>query len=419
MINPEKYKYTVAVISADKRQYDITSYIENASWDEEEDQLACRISFTVKNDKTSKGRLSSIIKPGCWVGILYSYNGKNGSEAVRGKVVEWNPSAKATEETLKVKAYDVLYDLQESQDHIYYSAGATTKTVITSLLKKWGIKVVGYSGPNIKHGKLLYKSEKLGTAIIKTLKEAKRKGGKEAVLRSVKTDVSVVGYGSNSIVYHFEERQHITEARHRISTSGMVTRVKVIGKSNDDGSAPVEATVDGKTQYGIRQKIYSRGNDESLDEAKKEAKGILSENGVPNEEITIKLPDVPVVRKGDRIHLKVSTISSGYYYVISASHDIDSMSMTLGLKKAPAESTDSGKKANRKKESYSVGDIVMFHGGEHYVSSDASNPASRNLAAGKAKITYTNPGSRHPYCLVTQNWNVTHVWGWVDDGTFD
>ena len=42
-----------------------------------------------------------------------------------------------------------------------------------------------------------------------------------------------------------------------------------------------------------------------------------------------------------------------------------------------------------------------------------------NGAAGKAKITYTNPGSAHPWHLEYINWEETHVYGWVDEGTFD
>lgn len=49
----------------------------------------------------------------------------------------------------------------------------------------------------------------------------------------------------------------------------MVTRVKILGEADDDKRRPVEATVDGQTKYGIRQKILTRGKDDSLDEAKK------------------------------------------------------------------------------------------------------------------------------------------------------
>lgn len=81
--------------------------------------------------------------------------------------------------------------------------------------------------------------------------------------------------------------------------------------------------------------------------------------------------------------------------------------------------SDSGStKASNKKKNYKVGDVVTFNGGKHYVSSTASSPASTGLSPGPAKIEYTNPGSKHPWCLVTTDWSKTHVWGWVDDGTF-
>ena len=53
MINPMKYKYLVAIMTADKKAYDITQFVEDVSWEEGENQLAARISFSAKNDKTS------------------------------------------------------------------------------------------------------------------------------------------------------------------------------------------------------------------------------------------------------------------------------------------------------------------------------------------------------------------------------
>ncbi len=104
---------------------------------------------------------------------------------------------------------------------------------------------------------------------------------------------------------------------------------------------------------------YSRGTNDTLDKAKKEAREILADDGKPKEEITIKLPDIPIIRKGNKIHLKTASISAGYYIVISATHDVDKMLMTLGLKKAPAAKKSSGNKKTKAK-SYDVGDIVEF-----------------------------------------------------------
>lgn len=414
MLEPIKYKYKTVIMTEKGKQCDISDYIENLGWEEQEKQLAARISFTAKNDKTSKGRISSLAKPGCYVGLLYSYNNRKNAEAMRGKIVEWNPSAKASGEVLKIKAYDCLYDMQESSDNIYFSSGVGTKSAITQILKSWKIPIGKYAGPDVTHSKLRYPNEKLGSAILKILDEAKKKGANQAVLRSIKNKVNVLSFGSNTKIYHFSETENLTSVSHKISTVGMVTRVKVLGEEDDDERRPVEATVDGKTEYGIRQKIYNRGKDESLDEAKKEAKEILAEDGKPKDELTVKSMDIPVIRKGDMIHLKSST-GTGFYFVIAISHDCDSGTMEMDLKKAAFKDKDK----SAKKKQYQVGDVVNFKGGTHYVSS-YPNAQGYSVGAGKAKITKANgSGKAHPWHLVTENWNETHVWGWVDDGTFE
>lgn len=62
--------------------------------------------------------------------------------------------------------------------------------------------------------------------------------------------------------------------------------------------------------------------------------------------------------------------------------------------------------------SFSVGDIVYFSGGTHYVSSD-SNSKGYKATAGKAKITIKKPGKAHPYHLIHMD-NKSNVYGWVD-----
>lgn len=69
-------------------------------------------------------------------------------------------------------------------------------------------------------------------------------------------------------------------------------------------------------------------------------------------------------------------------------------------------------------DEYKVGDIVNFAGGSHYKASADTKAASTNLSPGKAKITIIKKGAKHPYHLIYQNWAETHVYGWVDEGTF-
>ncbi len=200
-----------------------------------------------------------------------------------------------------------------------------------------------------------------------------------------------------------------------ISTAELVTRVRVIGKADDEGQSSVEATLNGLTKYGIRQRIYTRGSDESLDDAKTAAQEILDDKGSPDEQITLSAPDVPYIRKGDLVYV-MAGVSDNYYYVNGIRHDCETSSMTMELELAKTETVKENQTESKKE--YKVGDIVNFHGGTHYVSS-YSGSKGYNARAGKAKITIANgSGKAHPWHLIHTD-SSSNVYGWVDDGTFD
>lgn len=105
-----KFHYYLKYKSSNGVTHDITKYVTNLGWEEKEGELAARISFTLADVNS----LSKSIKPGCWVVIQYAYGNGAKHEAVRGKVVEWKDHTKMDSETLDIKAYDLLYDFQES-----------------------------------------------------------------------------------------------------------------------------------------------------------------------------------------------------------------------------------------------------------------------------------------------------------------
>lgn len=70
MIDVANIKYRLVVMTEDKKQYNIKEFVENLGWEENDGELAVRISFTAKNDKTSAGLISSLAKPGCLVGVF-------------------------------------------------------------------------------------------------------------------------------------------------------------------------------------------------------------------------------------------------------------------------------------------------------------------------------------------------------------
>lgn len=413
MIDISKIKYRLVVMTESKKQYNIKEFVEDLGWEENDGELATRISFTAKNEKTSAGLISSLAKPGCLVGV-FATDGSIDEEVARGYVTNWKPLLSGSKDKVDITCYDELYNLEESQDLIYYSSGIGTKSAITQIFDNWQIPTEKYDGPDVTHGKLAYKTESLADVLLDILDDAKKKGGGDAFIRAAKGKVSVLQWGSNKTVYHFEV-DNTKQVSHKMSTAGMITRVKVIGQEDDDGRSSVEAVVNGQTKFGIRQKIYVRGKDDSVSDAQSAAQDIINDKGQVDEEITVQSPDIPFVRKGDLVHITAGTLND-YYFVKGVRHDADSMSMTMDLKKAAAEPVVQNHQSAPK--SYNVGDIVNFKGGTHYVS---SYPGAKgyNAGAGKAKITKKNgSGKAHPWHLIHVD-SGSNVYGWVDDGTFE
>lgn len=415
MIDVANIKYRLVVMTEDKKQYNIKDFVENLGWEENDGELAVRISFTAKNDKTSAGLISSLAKPGCLVGIFASH-GSIDEEVARGYITDWKPTLSGSKDKFDVTCYDELYNLQESQELIYYSSGIGTKSAITKIFDDWQIPMDKYEGPDVTHGKLAYKTEMLSDVLLDILDDAKKKGGGSAMIRAAKGEVSVIEWGSNTTVYHFEA-DNTKQVSHKKSTSGMITRVKIIGQEDDDGRSSVEAVVNGLTKFGVRQKIYIRGKDDSVSDAQSAAQEIIDEKGQVKEDITVQAPDIPFIRKGDLVHMTVGTLKD-YYYVKGIRHDADSGSMTMDLKKAVTEVVKNNQVT---KKSYNVGDIVYFKGGTHYVS---SWPGAKGYPAkaGKARI-HLGPnckgnGKAHPWSLIHID-SSSNVYGWVDEGTFE
>lgn len=416
MIDLSKIKYRVVVMDEAGNQYNIKDFIQNLGWEENINEISVRSSFTARNDKTSKGYLADIIKPGCLVGIFATDGGSLDEEVARGYVEDWNPVEKNSGSNLKCTCYDDLYKLQKSQDNRYYPSGTGTKSALQEIFDDWGIPQGEYKGPNASHGKTVYNNKYLSDIMLGFLDDAVKRGEERCMIKAAKGHTSVVPWGSNETVYVF--RVDNTQSFNRsISTANLITRVKVVGQADDDGKRSVDATLDGETKYGIRQRIYTRGSDETLSDAKSAAQEILDGEGKIEKKMTVQSPDVPFIRKGDLVYIISSSVSD-YYYVKGIQHNADAYSMTMELEYAEPETAGGSGDSVPYKKDYQVGDIVDFHGGTHYIS---SYPGAKGYSAGagKARITIKDgAGKEHPWHLIHAD-SGSNVYGWVDDGTFD
>lgn len=417
MVDLTKLRYRVVIVDENGTQYNIKDYVHGLGWEENENEIAVRTTFAAKNSETAQGKLSSLIKPGCLIGIFASDENGHDEEVARGVVTDWNPTINSSGDDLKCTAYDELYRLQKSQDNRFYSSGTGTQSIVTGLFDDYEIPTDGYSGPNVAHGKLKYNSSYVSDIIREVLDDVRKKGYGTYLVRSVRGYADVIMRGSNEDIYVFKV-DNTKSVSTSISTADLITRVQVFGQADDDGKSSVEATLNGMTEYGIRQRIYIRGSDETLEDANAAAQEILDKDGNITQKLTLAAPDVPYIRKGDLVYVMAGT-ANDYYYVKGIRHDCESYSMTMELEKAETEAvrTDSNSGESDSRE-YNVGDIVNFHGGIHYVSS-YPDAQGYEAGAGQAEITIKNgSGEAHPWHLIHTD-GESNVYGWVDDGTFD
>lgn len=362
MIDIRKLKYKLIVMIETGTQLDVTEATQDLGWEEGEGELAMRLSFSVENTKYKGRFLSELIKPGCMAVIIADW-GIGMEEVARGIITDWEPELSASKDAIAFMAYDELFNLQQSQDNRYIPDGTGTKAAITAILGDWGIPIGEYKGPNISHAKTAFKNDYLGDVILELLDAAVKQGGAKCVVRASKGKVSVLPIGSNETIYCFAEDENLTVARDRISTQSMVTRVKVVATENEDGRQAVEAIIDGQTKYGIRQRIYNREEDDNLATAKATAQEIIDEEGSPERNINVGAPDVPTIRKGDKVHVAARTMD-GYFIVKAVQHDAANCTMTMTIEpmEKPLVAVPEQQKPEKATSNFEKGDKVILNG---------------------------------------------------------
>ena len=414
MIDIKNVKYTPLYISADGKQYNIKGAVTSLNIEDNENELAKRSGPVIANIDTDYGKLSDLMELGGLFAVTAT-DGNKTDEVYRGKIKTWMPDEDGSRNELKCTTYDDLIQLSKSYDSKFFAEGRTTKSILQEIATDRSLNLIENEAPDVAHGKTIMSNKSIAKMIEEILDDAVKRGGYRCVMRMAKGGLFIKKVCGNTEVYVFKADNSVSISNKR-DISDLVTRVKVLGKENKSGIAPVEAVVDGKTEYGIIQKIYKRDKDESIDVAKSAAQEILDEDGQVKEECTLSLPDIPFVQKGDMIYCDKLKTADGYYEVLSVQHDCIQLKMTVKVKKMPVTDQAATGNSAQQGKSYAPGTEVIFNGGTHYVASD-SNTGYTVKGTGKAKITKIAEGAKHPYHLIHSD-NSCNVYGWVDSGTF-
>lgn len=310
-------------------RYDLTPCVEALKFTDDEKQISKKLQIDLANVQVNGTWLNSIIRARDRI-FVYADDGEKLDEVWRGFVWELGYKSTTSTRALILWAYDNLIYLQESEDSLFFEKGKSTKDVMISIANKWGI-AIDYSYLSITHEKLVLRGNLADIITSDVLNKVREKEDKKYVILSEKDIMWVREVGQNKAVYQILGGNSATTTETKCTMNGMITRVVILGQADDNECSPVETSVDGDvSKYGTLQKVVNRGEKTSLEDVKKEANLTIKENGTPKWEYIVESPDVPWVRKGDKIHVNAGGLI-GDYIIKGVVRDISNDKRTMRL----------------------------------------------------------------------------------------
>lgn len=320
-------KYAVSIIHEDTK-YNVTEAVTKLMRRENDGEIAQLLSLTLANIKVNGQYLADFFTVRDRV-YVYANDGEKNEEVFRGFIWE-KTNVHKTNKDVSFTCYDNLIFFQESEEYQYFSAGYSTKSICSTLCNKWGV-TLKYNHTSITHPKLPLRGNLADIFLTDLLEEVQKKTGSKGVLKSIKDTVHIDTVGSNELVYklYSGDDGNATETQSTETMYGMVTKVVILGKEDDDERAAVEDTIKGNTGlYGTLQKIITVSSGTTLAEAREEANQIIKDSGKPKKNFYVTAVDIPWIRKGDRIIVNAGDMN-GYYIVTSITHYGTDKTMTL------------------------------------------------------------------------------------------
>lgn len=312
--------------------YNVTKAMTDLTMGHNENDFSQKVNINIVNSLVNNKWFTGIValKDSLYV---YCDTGSGAKEVYRGIIWDKKYDTNSNGKIITLAAYDRLIYLQNSKDNLYFAKGKSTKSVLSSIAKKWGI-TLKYTYKSITHGKLVFRSEYIADIIIEILEQVKKKTGVKYVIRCEKGTMIIEPFGTNSTIYRLEHSKNTINTSYSTTMDGMITKVLIIGNENKSGQSPNLATVKGNTsKYGTLQEVISKSDDDKLSEVKKEAQQTIKDNGTPKTDISITAISNPYIKKGHKVHIKAANMNN-YYYVLGVEQDALKQEMSLEVVKA-------------------------------------------------------------------------------------
>lgn len=321
--------YSAYIISGGKT-YNLSSVLISLEMSESKYQMAQSVTLRVSNIMVDGQWLSNIFKVRDRVSI-YANDGTKNDEVFRGFVWDRDYRSSVSEREISLKCYDHLIYLQKSESSEFFTSGQKTDAIIGSICNEWGIKYE-YSYANMTHSKLVlrgYLSDIITSDILDLVKDFR---GQKYVIISSKDVMHIKFVGGNQTIYRIVAGSNAVSTLSRTSMDGICTKVVIYGLADKEDRRNVDASMSKNTDdYGTVQKIITRSENETLDNAKSEAQNILRDNSEPKETFEVVAPDIPWIRKGDKVYVNAGDIQNKYLIVTELDRSISSRGKTITL----------------------------------------------------------------------------------------
>lgn len=344
----ENPTYTAYILDDAGTKYDLTQVLVSIDLSDQDSQMAQKAVVTIHNVMIGEVWSTSVIQVRQRI-FIFADDGERQDEVFRGFIWRKDYVSSNSERDFSFTCYDNMIYFQESEDYDYFSAGKSTEDVIGAFCERWGIELE-YNYESITHEKLMLKGTLSNIFQNDILDLVQDRTGVKYVMRSEKDKLRILTVGINEEIYQLLAYQNVVQTKSTQTMEGVITKVVFQGKEGTDTRPAVEAEVSENTdKFGTLQKVVNRNESASLEDAKKEAQAMLDMFKNPFWEYEVEAPDIPWIRKGDKVYINAGDIYQLYLIVKTVQRTIDMkggslMHLTLddGLPKTFTPTTFSG-----------------------------------------------------------------------------
>lgn len=340
MINIADVKYDISVLLPTGERISVTPLASELSWEEQPNELAARLQFRVRNQKVNGKWLHEQLPLGART-ILQANWGQGWQDIHQGIIFDWHYTQDGNG-VLKIKSYDILIYLLRSKDDRWYKNGTQASVIIKDIAKSWNIPLGQMELPNVSLAAQAFRSQTLASMMISVIDQVRKRGKGRYVVRASNGKIHVVRAGKNKPVYHFgADIVSLTSDQQDIED--LVTRIRIVGKKAGEvekksstkskkktkkTKVKITETLDGQTQFGILQEVIYSQNYDTVAAVRAAAKEVLNERGQPRRRRSVTAPDLPFLRRGDKVYIAAGTLL-GYFIVEGVLHDADNRTMVM------------------------------------------------------------------------------------------